>query len=328
MHFKTSQSTKRTFFYTKKQNEIDTTFVATENKNITMIKTKALIVLIIASCTMACTNTKQESENKKPQTISEPNNRVVLSSEINWESLNPARGDQSPKAGTIWGDRNGSEPTGFLVKFKDGFSSPPHIHNVTYRALVINGLIHNDDPDAKKMWMSAGSFWTQPAGESHITAAKGSENIAYVEIDAGPYLVKPIEEAFDNGERPVNLDKTNIVWLDASMTSIIDKGNIQNPANGPAITFLWSSNDLKGYLLKLSPEFEGKIMSHGEIFHAVVIAGESDYKMPKTEEIKSLDAGSYFSSEGKSIHQISSKGTTESLIYIRTNGKLNIIQEK
>ncbi len=40
---------------------------------------------------------------------------AVLTSEVKWEQLNPARGDKSPKAGTLWGDRNGTGPTGFLV---------------------------------------------------------------------------------------------------------------------------------------------------------------------------------------------------------------------
>lgn len=87
---------------------------------------------------------------------------VVVASDIEWEQLNPKRGDASPKAANIWGDRNGTTATGFLVRFVDGFSSPPHIHNVTYRAVVISGYVHNDDPEAKEMWMPAGSFWTQP----------------------------------------------------------------------------------------------------------------------------------------------------------------------
>lgn len=99
----------------------------------------------------------QSCEN--PQVSKEkPTNRVLLSSEIDWQQLNPARGDQSPQAGTIWGDRNDTVSTGFLAKFVDVFSSPPHIHNVTYRAVVIKGLIHNDDPNAEHMWMKAGSF--------------------------------------------------------------------------------------------------------------------------------------------------------------------------
>ncbi|MEM6756041.1 MAG: DUF4437 domain-containing protein, partial [Planctomycetota bacterium] len=78
---------------------------------------------------------------------------VIPASEVNWTALNPARGDESPKAATLWGDRGADEATGFLVEFVDGFSSPPHIHNVTYRGVVISGLVHNDDPDAATMWM-------------------------------------------------------------------------------------------------------------------------------------------------------------------------------
>ena len=125
------------------------------------------------------------------QVAAEPTNEVILASDVKWEQLNPARGDKSPKAGTLWGDRKGAVPTGFLAKFVDGFSSPPHIHNITYRAVVISGGIHNDDPNAAAMWMPAGSFWTQPKGEVHITAAKGNTNVALVEIDKGPYLVLP-----------------------------------------------------------------------------------------------------------------------------------------
>ena len=43
--------------------------------------------------------------------------------QVDWEQLNPARGDKSPQAGTLWGDRKGSPATGFLAKFVDGF---PH----------------------------------------------------------------------------------------------------------------------------------------------------------------------------------------------------------
>ena len=139
---------------------------------------------------------------------------IVPVSAVEWGPLNPARGDASPRAGTLWGDRTSAGESGFLVQFKEGFSSPPHIHNVTYRGVVIEGVIHNDDPGAADMWLPAGSFWTQPAGEAHVTSAGDAFNMAYVEIDDGPYLVKPTDESFDSGERPVNLDHTNLVWLD------------------------------------------------------------------------------------------------------------------
>ena len=99
-----------------------------------------------------------------------------------------------------------------LVTFLDGFQSPPHIHNITYRAVVIDGAVHNDDPAAQKMWMGPGSFWTQPVGESHITAARGDNPTIFLEILSGPYLVKPEKEAFEAGERPINLDARNITW--------------------------------------------------------------------------------------------------------------------
>lgn len=105
-----------------------------------------------------CSHVKKNNNNIK----------VLPVEKVVWEKLNPARGDKSPQAGTLWGDRKGSPATGFLAKFVDGFSSPPHIHNVSYRAIVIKGLVHNDDPAAARMWMPAQSYWTQPAGEAHI----------------------------------------------------------------------------------------------------------------------------------------------------------------
>ena len=284
-----------------------------------MTKRSFLSILLIASMIAACTETKEEAQSNHQEEIVEPTNQVVLSSEIKWEMLNPARGDKSPQAGTVWGDRKGEVPTGFLAKFVDGFSSPPHIHNVTYRAMVINGLIHNDDPEAEKMWMPAGSFWIQPAGEPHITAAKGVEVIAYVEIDSGPYLVKPIEEAFDNGERPVNVDKSNIFWLNPSKTNVIKEGN-----SNAEVAFLWEDDDMTGNLIKLPTGFDGEIVSNGEQFHAIVITGEAQYLMPKSEERKSLDPGSYFTSKEKSVHKIKTDEDLEATIYIRTNGDFKI----
>jgi len=269
----------------------------------------------------SCTEAPLESPKFEEEEVLEPTNKVILSSEIKWEQLNPARGDRSPQAGTIWGDRKGGVATGFLAKFVDGFSSPPHIHNVTYRAMVVKGLIHNAAPGNKTMWMPAGSFWTQPVGEPHITAAKGEECIAYVEIDAGPYLVQPVEEAFDNRERPVNVSKNNVVWLDASKTRLIAEGE---STKNLMVAFLWENDGLTGNLIKLPTNFEGEIISEGEQFHAVIIEGNTNYKFPKTEEVKLLDAGSYFTSTGKSKHYLKTNEGQETTIYIRTNGDFNI----
>ena len=254
------------------------------------------------------------------QVTSELSSEVILASEVNWEQLNPARGDQSPKAGTLWGDRKGTDPTGFLAQFVDGFSSPPHIHNVTYRAVVISGMIHNDDPAAAAMWMPTGSFWTQPKGEVHITAAKGTTNVALVEIDHGPYLVRPTEEAFDSGERPINVDPSNIVWVEPRGVTASD--------NGPRIAYLWGSlqeGQSNGSFVKLPAGFTGKIHSRGSTFRAVVVQGQPQYI---GADVKVMDPGSYFGSSGEAVHRIASHAGAESIIYVRTNGKFDIKNDR
>jgi len=288
-------------------------------------------ILFASIVTVACTILQVASDSTAQEPAVEPTSKVVLTSEVEWTHLNPKRGDLAPKAGTLWGDRNGSGPTGFLLKPADGFKSPPHIHNVSYRGVVIRGVIHNDDPDAADMWMPAGSFWTQPKGEVHITAAKGADSLAYIEIEEGPYLVLPSTDAFDSGERPVNVDKSNIVWLDASDITWIDQPGMPASANGPQVAFLWGNTQegqLNGTLIKLPAGFTGKIKSDGSTFRAVVIKGQPQFQMPGKADIKALEPGSYFSSKGKSVHQISSKAGEESIIYVRTDGKYDVIPAK
>jgi hypothetical protein len=255
---------------------------------------------------------------------------IVLNSEVEWTHLNPKRGDLAPKAGTLWGNLKGTGPTGFLLKPTDGFESPPHIHNVSYRGVVIRGLIHNDDPNAADMWMPAGSFWTQPRGEVHVTAARGADSLAYIEIEAGPYLVLPSEEALDSGERPVNVDVTNIVWLNAAdLTWIEPPGKTANP-NGPKIAFLWGGTQqgqLNGTLIKLPAGFDGELRSPGFNFRAVVIMGLPQYHLSETAQ-KTLEPGSYFSSDGAAAHRVSSSATKESVLYVRTDGPYQVVPLK
>lgn len=240
-----------------------------------------------------------------------------------WSPLNPARGDKGPRAGTLWGDRNGTGPTGFLVKFVDGFSSPPHIHNVTYRGVVISGLVHNDDPDAAEMWMPAGSFWTQPAGEIHITAARGDTNIAYIEIDGGPYLVLPTEQAFDRGERPVNVDASNIVWTDPP--------GMHASEDGPKIAYLWgvpNTDRLNGTMVRLPAGFDGKILSDGSTFRAVVIQGRPQLLIPVAEgeaRAEAITPGSYFGSTNQTTHRITCDEKEGCILYVRSEGSYGIM---
>ncbi|MBL22410.1 MAG: hypothetical protein CMM48_00770 [Rhodospirillaceae bacterium] len=242
---------------------------------------------------------------------------ILAASEVKWQQLNPLRGDKSPKAATLWGHRTGPGPAGFLLKPVDGFSSPPHIHNVAYRGVVIRGLLHNDDPKAEHMWMPTGSFWTQPAGGIHITAAKGNDILAYVEVEDG-FGVLPAKEAFDSKERPVNVDVTNIVWQDATTVAWL------HDAGTAKLAFLWGTpakDSLNGTLLKLPAKFSGKIRSQGQSLRAVVIQGRLKHQSVGGNI---LPPGSTFASEGKTVHSVSCAGGVECLIYIRAKGMFDV----
>ncbi len=209
-------------------------------------------------------------------------------------------------------------PTGFLAKFVDGFSSPPHIHNVTYRAVVIRGLIHNDDPDAADMWMPAGSFWTQPKGEVHITSANSTNNVALVEIDQGPYLVRPPSEAFDSGERPINVDPSNIVWVNPQ--------NLRpSTAGGVKLAYLWGSLEdghSSGTFVKLPADTTARLHSQGSPFRAVVIKGRVQYR---GSDDKTLEPGSYFGSQGSARHPVTA--LEECVLYIHADGEYELTLE-
>ncbi|NIJ43824.1 quercetin dioxygenase-like cupin family protein [Wenyingzhuangia heitensis] len=276
------------------------------------MKKKILIALAITAGLYAQAQTpKTDSTTSK--------NEVVTADNIEWGWLNPLRGNKSPAAGKLWGDRTKNEPAGFIVKFNKGFSSPPHIHNITYRGVVIQGLLHNDDENAKKQWLPAGSFWQQPAGEAHITAADGKENLAFLDIQEGPYLVKPTSEAFDNGERPINVDKTNMVWLNAKdIEWVANKSNVET-------AFLWGShekNQLRATLLRLPAGFKGNIKNLSPNFRAVVISGHLTHQFSKKGEKNELEPASYFGAEKNSKSRISTN--KETVIYIRSNGTFKI----
>ena len=258
---------------------------------------------------------------------SEPTSEVILRSEIKFQPLNPARGDASPKAGVLWGDIKKNVPSGVLLKFADGFSSPPHIHNITYRAVVISGAIHNDDPKAEKMWMGPGSFWTQPAGESHITAAANGGATAFLEILAGPYLVRPTNRAFDNGQRPVNIDTSNIVWLDASDTTWIAQSGTPTRNNGPKMAFLWGKpkeGQLNASLVQLPAGYTGQLRTKSARLRAVVIKGDISHQTAGKAGVNKLETGSYFGSTGEMVHQVSCGAENDCVLYMSMRGTFEL----
>jgi hypothetical protein len=123
------------------------------------------------------------------------------------------------------------------------------------------------------------------------------------------------------------VDKDNIVWLNASNITWVDQPGKLTFANGPKVAFLWGEPDgeqLNGTFIKLPAGFKGTIRSNGSIFGAVVIKGAPEYKMSEADT-KTLEPGSYFESEGETVHMVSSAIEEETIIYVRTNGKYDIV---
>lgn len=241
---------------------------------------------------------------------------IISSADVEPQPLNPARGDASPQATVLWGDITKDMPSGMILEFADGFTSPPHIHNITYRAVVISGGAHNDDPGAAMTWMGPGSFWTQPAGEDHITAAKPGNNASsFLEILSGPYLVQPSDEAFDNGEQALNLSYDNMVWLGAA-----DSAHIAEDSDAELV-HLWgdlSEGSLSASMTRLPSGAEITLSSDSDDLKLVIIRGAVTHSIDGQSEPQSLATGSYVSSEGQISHNFTCDNAQDCLIYIRT----------
>ncbi|QDT67802.1 hypothetical protein MalM25_07060 [Planctomycetes bacterium MalM25] len=280
-----------------------------------------LMQLLAVAGFSACISVCQAEEEASTEQL-----QVVRTSDIHWRPLNPKRGARGPQAGTLWGDQTQPGASGFLVKFVDGFSSPPHIHNISYRAIVLGGHLHNDDPEAKPMWMPPGSFWTQPAGEPHITSSRGA-GVAYVEIDSGPYLVQPTDEAFDNGERPINVDVSNLVWLDVKKA-----GWGQEPEGGSdgataQVALLWGSpksGKPGGTFLKLPPGFQGMIGPTSGRLRMIVVTGSLRFLDEDNIDTEPLSTGSAVELPSDSRWRLRSGRESDCVIYIRASGEYHI----
>ena len=242
---------------------------------------------------------------------------LVKAADVEFIPLNPARGDASPQSGKLWGDIREDEPAGMLVTFRDGFSSPPHIHNITYRAVVISGEVHNDDPDAAEMWMGPGSFWTQPLGENHVTAARGETPMIFLEIASGPYLVRPAEQQFDADERPVNVDARNLLWLGADDSTWLEGA-------GPEIAHLWGElegGEKNGSFVRLPAGGRAALSTDSPLLRAVTIRGTTVLEAAGEIETHRLDPGSYFGSRGRATHRLACEPGAECILYLHVEGR-------
>jgi len=268
-----------------------------------------LIIILLVTCSNQQIKTNSSDLEQETNSTLE----VVLMSEVEWEQLNPKRGINSPKAATLWGDRTGPGPSGFLLKPVDGFSSPPHFHSANYHGVVISGTIHNAEPSVEEVYLPKGSFWIQPARGVHITACKGA-CLAYIEIE-GAFDVLPAEKAIINTTKKSSvLHSSDITWIDLP--------GFKASFNVPKLAVLWGKlqDDLpSGTLVKLPPHFSGKMYKNDTTFHAVLIQGRIKLKESGETNIKILEPSSYFSSKG-SVYQISCEGREDCILYLRSEG--------
>lgn len=64
------------------------------------------------------------------------------------------------------------------------------------------------------------------------------------------------------------------------------------------------------------------------MFRAVVIQGQVQYPLPRESNIQALEPGSYFSSTGESVHQVSCAMNEECIIYVRVEGKYDVVPKQ
>ena len=265
---------------------------------------RRLLLLPFLPCLLLSCAPAGSSAPSMPEVTPQSRAVVLPIDAVAWAPLNPARGDASPRAANLWGDRTTPGATGFLVRFADGFASPPHIHNVSYRAVALQGWVHNDDPEAAPMWMEPGSFWTQPRGEAHITAARGegSTVLAYVEIEEGPYLVRPAADAVEGPERALNIDASNLVWVET---------------NGVRVAYLWGNPEVHhGVFVKVPAGSTAQLQAISGPLRAVVVAGTPTHPEP-------LPVGSLLTAEaGPAV--VDCAADADCVFYVRSEGTLEV----
>jgi quercetin dioxygenase-like cupin family protein len=115
----------------------------------------------------------------------------------------------------------------------------------------------------------------------------------------------PPPEAFDNGEKPVNVDSTNIVWLDASDSTWIQGKADGSGAGNAEMAFMWGApegDSVNGTMVKLPGGFSGTIESDSSSLKIIVIKGQVDLR--SRSDPKTLTAGGYIGSQGNVSHSL------------------------
>ncbi|MCO4772211.1 MAG: DUF4437 domain-containing protein, partial [Deltaproteobacteria bacterium] len=155
---------------------------------------------------------------------------------------------------------------------------------------------------------------------SHITAAKGTDTTIFLEILSGPYLVQPADEAFDGGERPINVEARNLMWLSAADAEWVGDA-------GPQVAYLWgkvAAGETHGSFLKLPPGYAGTLSTKAPLLRVVTTQGSTEVALSGQKASQRLEPGSYFASKGEAAHSVSCVGDGDCILYVHAEGKYGV----
>ena len=108
--------------------------------------------------------------------------KVTTAEDINWGYLNAARGDKSPGAADLWGDRTKDTATGMLVRFNKGIEGSITSSGDEFKAVVIQGsLSYIDENKSNARTLNAGSYVASSTPAKHrLRNISDDETIVYV----------------------------------------------------------------------------------------------------------------------------------------------------
>ncbi len=91
--------------------------------------------------------------------------------------------------GAAWSFMFGSEktPSAFFIRVPPGFTSPKHRHTSAYFGVVLEGLVKNGPDVELAPELPAGSYWSQKAGEEHVTACLAKTPCLSFIVYEGPF---------------------------------------------------------------------------------------------------------------------------------------------
>ncbi len=157
-----------------------------------------------------------------------------------------------------------------------------------------------------------------------MSAASGAINLAYIEIDAGPYLVQPSAKASDNGERLLSIEAGNLVWLDGGDVGFIPAGDRSCRVE---TAYLWDNAGTgeRASLVRLPHGYAGQIATGAATLRAVTATDGISYASLTMQQAATLTKGSYFGSSGRASHRIGCSAKPSCVLYLRTAGAISFV---